>query len=104
MLDVAPGADARQQEMAKKAKAAAAVYLETVAKRIGKQSSIAHTRVAVGANVVAAILQEANKSACDLIAISTHGRGGLPRLLFGSVADKVIRSVNQAVLVCREAQ
>jgi nucleotide-binding universal stress UspA family protein len=53
---------------------------------------------------VTAILDEANATNCDLVAISTHGRGGLPRLLFGSVADKVIRSAHQAVLVCRGAQ
>jgi len=36
-----------------------------------------------------------------LVALSTHGRGGLERALLGSVADKVIRSATTPVLVQR---
>ena len=35
----------------------------------------------------------------DLIVMSTHGRGGIHRLLIGSVADRVIRSIGVPVLV-----
>jgi nucleotide-binding universal stress UspA family protein len=35
----------------------------------------------------------------DLIVLGTHGREGLPRLLLGSVADKVIRGAATPVLV-----
>lgn len=48
-----------------------------------------------------AILDEASTSGCDLIAIATHGRGGLKRLLVGSVADKVLRGAITPVLVYR---
>ena len=34
-----------------------------------------------------------------MIAIETHGRGGLSRLLLGSVADKVIRGSTLPILV-----
>jgi starvation-inducible DNA-binding protein len=37
----------------------------------------------------------------DLIALATHGRGGLRRLLVGSVADKVLRGSTTPVLVYR---
>jgi nucleotide-binding universal stress UspA family protein len=37
------------------------------------------------------ILRVADARDCDLIVLSTHGRGGVPRLLLGSVADKVVR-------------
>lgn len=38
------------------------------------------------------ILSLATETGADLIVVGTHGRHGLPRLLLGSVADKVIRS------------
>ncbi len=37
----------------------------------------------------------------DLIAMSTHGRGGLERLMFGSVAEQVIRRAGIPVLMIR---
>ena len=37
----------------------------------------------------------------DLIALATRGRGGLKRLVLGSVADKVLRGANVAVMVYR---
>lgn len=37
----------------------------------------------------------------DLIAMSTHGRGGLGRLMFGSVAEQVIRRAGIPVLMIR---
>ena len=40
---------------------------------------------------VAKILEEANGFSPDLLVISTHGRSGVTRWRFGSVADKVIR-------------
>ena len=35
----------------------------------------------------------------DLIVIGTHGRGGIQRMLVGSVTDRVVRSVGVPVLV-----
>ena len=39
----------------------------------------------------------------DLIAMTTHGRSGLARLLLGSVADKVLRGSTLPLLVQRPA-
>ena len=36
---------------------------------------------------------------CDAIALATRGLGGVQRVLFGSVADKVIRGAATPVLV-----
>ncbi len=74
-------------------------YLETVADGMRKQTLAVQVGVPVNRNTAWAILEEARATDCDLIAISTHARGGLPRLLFGSVADKVIRGAHTPVLV-----
>jgi nucleotide-binding universal stress UspA family protein len=58
-------------------------------------------RVALGAPAPTAILDEAQASTYDLIALHTHARTGLARLLLGSVADKVVRGATCAVLVHR---
>jgi nucleotide-binding universal stress UspA family protein len=50
-----------------------------------------------------AILEAAPDSGW-LIALTTHGRSGLPRFLLGSVADKVIRGATVPVLVRRAPQ
>jgi len=47
------------------------------------------------------ILREAEREDIDLVAMATHGRGGLRRLLFGSVAERVIVSSPVPVLVFR---
>ncbi|CQH58988.1 UspA domain protein [Halobacterium hubeiense] len=38
---------------------------------------------------------------CDLVVMGTHGRGGIDRLLLGSVAEKVVRSSSVPVLTVR---
>jgi len=48
-----------------------------------------------------AILQYAKENAIKLIAIATHGHGGLKRMFFGSVADKVLRESGVPVLVIK---
>jgi nucleotide-binding universal stress UspA family protein len=47
------------------------------------------------------ILQAAEEEKATLIAISTHGRSGVSRWLFGSVAEKVIRGAQVPVLLTR---
>jgi nucleotide-binding universal stress UspA family protein len=47
------------------------------------------------------ILREAEASRCDLIALGTHGRTGLDRLLMGSVAEAVLRRAGCPVLIVK---
>ncbi|NJN82266.1 MAG: universal stress protein [Caldilineaceae bacterium] len=49
------------------------------------------------------ILDYAHRSDVDLIVMSTHGRTGLSRWLFGSVAEKVYRRAHCPVLIVRVA-
>src|SRR5579862_397307 len=47
------------------------------------------------------ILRTATMTRADLIALATHGRGGLARVLVGSVAEEVLRGSTGPVLVTR---
>ncbi|HET9915782.1 MAG TPA: universal stress protein [Candidatus Binatia bacterium] len=44
------------------------------------------------------IVNWANDNAVDVIVISTHGRSGLPRMILGSVTEKVLRKARCPVL------
>lgn len=44
------------------------------------------------------IVEYASENGCDLIVMGTHGRGGINRLLLGSVAERVVRSSNVPVV------
>ncbi len=46
-----------------------------------------------------AILEVAQSVAADMIMVATHGRGGVKRLLLGSVADSVVRGAETPVLL-----
>jgi nucleotide-binding universal stress UspA family protein len=48
-----------------------------------------------------AILEIAKETGSDLIALGTHGRTGLGRLLMGSVAEKVVRGATCPVLTVK---
>jgi len=58
------------------------------------------SRVAVGAPA-AKILELAEKEKIDLIIMGTHGRKGLERTIFGSVADKIVIGAPCPVLPVR---
>lgn len=50
------------------------------------------------------IVEVARKLPADLIAMVTHGRRGLARLVEGSIAEKVLRNAPCPVLAIREEQ
>ena len=47
------------------------------------------------------IIDRATQLGIDLIAMTSHGRGGLGRAVFGSVADEVLRQAPCPVLLVR---
>lgn len=47
------------------------------------------------------IAEQAGAEDCDLIVMGTHGRGGIDRLLLGSVAERVVRTAPVPVLTVR---
>ncbi|MFC6904043.1 universal stress protein [Halalkalicoccus tibetensis] len=47
------------------------------------------------------VVRYATEEGCDLIVMGTHGRGGIDRLLLGSVAERVVRGSPVPVLTVR---
>lgn len=47
------------------------------------------------------IVKCADEESVDMVVMGTHGRKGIDRILFGSVAEKVVKSANCPVLTLR---
>jgi nucleotide-binding universal stress UspA family protein len=63
-----------------------------------------HPQIAVEAGDPAkTIVEYAGANEIDLIVMSTHGRTGLARLVYGSVAEKVLHTATCPVLLIRSA-
>jgi nucleotide-binding universal stress UspA family protein len=80
-------------------------YLAPVAVELRKQGVRVRTQVRRGQPSEEIVLA-AREVGADLIAMTTHGRSGLGRLLFGSVAEAVLRESRLPVFLMRvtEAQ
>lgn len=64
-------------------------------------SSIPVERRMLEGNPAREIVRYAESSDVDLVVMGTHGRGGLNRILLGSVAERVVRSSTVPVLTVR---
>jgi len=74
-------------------------YLEQVAARLNRQAATVQVRVVVAPYAADAIIEQAQQDAVDLIAMATHARHGLSRVLLGSVAETVLRNASVPVLL-----
>jgi nucleotide-binding universal stress UspA family protein len=77
----------------------AQTYLFRVAGTLRRDGMAVTTDVVIGDNVAQCIGEFAGREKADLIGIATHGRGGLARMLRGSVADAVMHSSRISMLV-----
>jgi nucleotide-binding universal stress UspA family protein len=59
--------------------------------------------VVLQGTVAEGILKEAEESGAEVIVMSTHGRTGVGRWVFGSVADRVLRASPVPVWLVRAA-
>ncbi|HSG41800.1 MAG TPA: universal stress protein [Anaerolineales bacterium] len=83
-----------RQESEKKSR----LYLESIAAAL-KEDGI-HTRVVVtGSRPAETILSVMEDENVDLLMMSTHGRGGLDRLLVGSVAERIVQNTSRPVFL-----
>ena len=71
---------------------AARAQLNAVAERLRTDGLVVEAVVSstLRGRVAQVITDVAQRHGCELIVMSTHGRGGLGRWLYGSVADEVI--------------
>jgi nucleotide-binding universal stress UspA family protein len=79
----------------------AQAYLARVARRLRERGRPIQTEVVLARNVPDTILEQARRHGGAVIALATHGRGGIGRMLLGSVADKVIQGAAMPVMVYR---
>jgi nucleotide-binding universal stress UspA family protein len=84
-------------------RAEAEAYLAGLAAEMEAKGVRASTRVRRG-DPVEEILAAAKEEQADLIAMSTHGRTGPARLLFGSVAEGVLRHATVPVFLMRQTE
>lgn len=82
---------------------AAQEYLQGVAIDLQASGLQVTTRICEGP-VAEAIIDHARDEKVDMIVMSTHGRGGLSRWVYGSVADRVLQAAPCPVLLVRAAE
>lgn len=80
--------------------AAAEIYLAGIKDELGQQGLRVRLLVPYG-QVVDQIIAAASQEEADLIAIASHGRGGLAQLFYGSVASALLQRVDQPLLMVR---
>jgi nucleotide-binding universal stress UspA family protein len=75
-------------------------YLEGVAVKLKKKGLSVQHLIQTGP-VVKTILDIALKENVDLIAMASHGRSGLGRVFYGSVAAGIIQHIDRPLLIIR---
>lgn len=75
-------------------------YLNQIVSRVRYDGTNVQSEVLVG-KAADTIADYATKSEVDLIILATHGRSGISRWVYGSVADRILRSSCVPVLMIR---
>ena len=78
-------------------------YLNRVAEPY-RQEGLSVETVVMEGTPARSILDFAEAEEIDLIVMSTHGRTGLGRWVYGSVTEKVLRSTEAAMLIIRSSE
>jgi nucleotide-binding universal stress UspA family protein len=88
-----------QAEVMAKDRQEAESYLNAQAEKLAGAGVTVSVEVIEALDVAGAIVRFAHENGHDSIAIGTRGIGGGKRLMLGSVADKIIRTIQLPVLV-----
>jgi nucleotide-binding universal stress UspA family protein len=100
-IDGMPGLDVKAIDEAVEARLEeATVYIEEQGKKLRQEGVSVEWEIRQG-TATEEILECAKNNDIELIAISTHGRSGLGRLVFGSVFDSVMRGAGIPVMVIK---
>lgn len=84
-----------------RSKSEAKKYLNGVAGRI-ERAGLAVSVEIVGGEVAEGIIESAERNAADLIVMATHGRSGIKRWAYGSVAERVLQGATSPVFLVRQ--
>lgn len=76
-------------------------HLDGIADGLRRWGLSVSTRVVIGGSAGATVLETLQDRKFGMVAMTTHGAGGMRRLFLGSVADRVIRGAAKPVLVLR---
>ncbi len=79
----------------------AATYMEGKRQDLHKAGIQADVQLVIGKSPAEAILTAVDELNADTIVMSTHGRSGVMRWVFGSVADKVLQQARVPILLAR---
>lgn len=79
----------------------AEIYLKTQQDALRQQGYHIHSQIVDGEPVADIILDAAENLTVDLIVMCTHGRSGVSRWVFGSVADRILRQATMPILLVR---
>ena len=75
-------------------------YLEGLVERMAEKGIAARALVEYGP-IVVTIMRAARQENADLIAMASHGRGGLADVYYGSVAAGVLQRIDRPLLIVR---
>ncbi|NQT74292.1 MAG: universal stress protein [Chloroflexi bacterium] len=76
-------------------------YLLKTQSQLARHGWSIRAEVRKGGRPASIIVDFAKENEVDLIVIATHGHSGISRWVYGSVADKVVRSASTPVLLIR---
>ncbi len=76
-------------------------YLSQLAEKYQHLSKQEVQTIAVSGPVAGEILEAIEAEAVDMVVMSTHGRTGLRRWVYGSITEKVMRQANCSMLIIR---
>jgi len=100
LLEVLPASGVLPKTAAKERDEAEEHLMEVEQQLLDKGMKVRHT-IRHGSDAAAEIVDYAEVNDVDLIAMSTHGRGGISRWVFGSVAARVLRGTDRPILLVR---
>ncbi len=89
------------EEITKLERQQAQDYLDSLTDQLRAAGFRASGTAVLGGTAFDTIRAVADEPGTGIIALTTHGRGGVRRMVLGSIADKLVRSGNVPVLVTR---
>ncbi|WP_158792027.1 universal stress protein [Granulicella sp. L60] len=102
MLPPVTGAELFQEEaILQEMKERAEEQLESCVKALASKGLRASSNVEIGNDIAGNIMMVIDREQIDMVVISTHGMSGWKPMIFGSIAEKVVKLVQCPLLLLR---